>query len=154
MTELLRLQSFLPYRCANLAERVSVALSRIYVDQFGVSIAEWRILATLAEHDQLRAQQIGVLTNMDKVRVSRAVSSLQDKKLLLKTPCEQDSRAMDLRLSPGGKRLYKRIVPRALAWEKSLAEPLSSAEMATLFQLLDKLDARVEQLEQSAAPER
>ena len=59
MTELLRLQSFLPYRCANLAERISVALSRIYVDQFGVSIAEWRILATLAEHDQLRAQQIG-----------------------------------------------------------------------------------------------
>jgi DNA-binding MarR family transcriptional regulator len=154
MTDSLRLQSFLPYRCANLAERISVALSRIYVDQFGVSIAEWRILATLAEHDRLRAQQIGALTNMDKVRVSRAVSSLQDKKLLLKTPCERDSRAADLRLSPGGKRLYKRIVPRALAWEESLVEPLSDTEMATLLHLLDKLDARVDQLEQSAGPNR
>ncbi len=45
-------------------------------------------------------------------------------------------------------------MPRALAWEKSLVEPLSSAEMATLFQLLDKLDARVDQLAQPAAPDR
>jgi len=82
MSDTLTLQHFLPYRCNRLAEQISVSLSRIYVDQFGISVAEWRVLVTLAQEGELRAKNIGQLTNMDKVRVSRAVSALNNKKLL------------------------------------------------------------------------
>ena len=146
MTEELRLRRFLPYRCNNLAEKISVSLSRIYVDEFGVSIPQWRILATLAEEGELQAKRIGELTNMDKVRVSRAVSALLEDGLLVRRACSADQRASLLRLSARGRRLYQRIVPEALAWERSLVESLSPGERQTLFTLLDKLDAAVSAL--------
>lgn len=143
MTEELRLRRFLPYRCNNLAEKISVSLSRIYVDEFGVSIPQWRILATLAEEGELQAKRIGELTNMDKVRVSRAVSALLEDGLLVRRACSADQRASLLRLSARGRRLYQRIVPEALAWERSLVASLSPVERQDLFTLLDKLDAAV-----------
>lgn len=147
MSRIFSLQNFLPYRCVTLAERISTTLSRIYAEQFGVSVAEWRILTVLAENERLNARDVGLIIKMDKVKVSRAVASLMDRKLLLRTPSREDGRASDLRLSASGKRLYRQIVPRALEWEKSLVEPLSTEEQKTLFRLLDKLDTRVATLE-------
>ncbi len=146
MNDELRLQRFLPYHCNKLADKISVSLSRIYVEEFGVSIPQWRILATLAENNQLPAKRIGELTNMDKVRVSRAVSSLVEDGLLVRQARADDNRSSLLRLSARGRRLYRRIVPKALAWEQSLVATLSAAEQRTLFKLLDKLDDRVETL--------
>ncbi len=83
---------------------------------------------------------------MDKVRVSRAVASLLERKLLLRRPCKTDNRAFLLNLSASGQRLYRRIVPQALAWEHSLMQPLSEGERRTLFRLLDKLDGRLLQM--------
>ena len=150
MSDQLSLRKFLPYRCVTLAERISTSLSRIYAEQFGVNVAEWRILTVLAEHDQLQARDVGRLIKMDKVKVSRAVASLTERKLLLRTPSKADGRASDLRLSASGRRLYEQIVPRALQWEDSLVEPLSENELHTLFNLLDKLDEHVTTLETGA----
>ena len=150
MNDELRLRRFLPYRCNNLAEKISVSLSRIYVEEFGVSIPQWRILATLAEDNKLPAKRIGELTNMDKVRVSRAVSSLVEDGLLVRQVRADDNRSSLLRLSARGRRLYRRIVPKALAWEQSLVATLSAAEQRALFRLLDKLDDRVEALSRPA----
>jgi DNA-binding MarR family transcriptional regulator len=143
MPKIFSLQNFLPYRCVTLAERISTTLSRIYAEQFGVSVAEWRILTVLAENDRLNARDVGLIIKMDKVKVSRAVASLMERNLLLRTPSRKDGRASDLHLSAKGKRLYQQIVPRALEWESSLVEPLTTEEQETLFKLLDKLDARV-----------
>ena len=148
MPETIELQHFLPYRCVTLAERISTSLSRIYDQQFGVSVAEWRILTVLAEHDSLQARDIGLKIKMDKVKVSRAVASLTERKLLLRAPSKRDGRASNLRLSAAGRRLYQEIVPRALEWEKSLVEPLSAREIDRLFEVLDTLDRRVALLEQ------
>ena len=147
MPDTLSLQQFLPYRCVTLAERISTSLSRIYAEQFGVSVAEWRILTVLAENDRLQASDVGRIVRMDKVKVSRAVAALVERKLLLRTPSKEDGRASDLRLSAAGKRLYDQIVPKALAWEQSLVEPLSDREQEMLFQVFDKLEARVALLE-------
>ena len=151
MTDALDLQQFLPYRCNNLAEQISVSLSKIYTDKFGISVAEWRILVTLAAEVELQAKHIVQLTSMDKVRVSRAVSSLADKQLLKKRHCEADSRAAVLSLSAAGNRLYKRIAPQALAWEESLVQPLSRAEQKSLFQIIGKLEGRLLELKEKAS---
>lgn len=147
MPQQLSLNDFLPYRCVTLAERISTALSQIYAEKFGVTVAEWRILTTLAEHDRLQARDVGLIIKMDKVKVSRAVTSLLDRKLLLRAPSKRDGRAADLSLSAAGKRLYEKIVPQALQWEQLLVDPLTAAQQTVLFELLDKLDQRVTELE-------
>jgi len=150
MTKKLTLAQFLPYRCNNLAEQISFSLSRIYVERFGVSIAQWRILATLGDSGEMQAKQIGQATNMDKVRVSRAVASLRSRDLLERKPCETDSRAALLSLSSSGRRLYGRIAPEALWWEEQLLQPLTAAERRTLFGMIEKLETRLVEMEESA----
>jgi len=144
MQHALSLTRFLPYRCNALARKISVSLSRIYTERFGISIPEWRVLVTLAEYGELQAKQIGELTSMDKVQVSRAVTGLLGRKLLQRRPCERDSRAALLCLSAAGTDLYQRIEPEALAWERSLLAPLGPAERDTLFTLIDKLELQLE----------
>ena len=146
MTDMLSLKDFLPYRCNNLAEQISVSLSRIYVEKFGLTIAGWRILVTLAEYGELQAKDVARLTRMDKVRVSRAVAALMEKELLNRRACTQDSRVTILGLNAAGKRLYQRIAPEALAWEQELVAPLSKSEQLSLSRILDKLEGRLLEL--------
>ena len=148
MSETLSLKQFLPYRCNSLAEQISVSLSRIYVEKFGITVAGWRILVTLAEYGELQAKEVARLTNMDKVRVSRAVATMLDNKLLARRVCDNDSRVTILGLNAAGKELYQRIAPEALAWEAELVAPLSKSEQRSLSQILDKLEGRLEQMAQ------
>lgn len=143
MSPSLSLARFLPYRCNSLAQKISYSLSRIYVDRFGITIPEWRVLVTLAEYGELQSRRIGELTSMDKVRVSRAVSGLSARGLLRRRPCDRDSRASLLCLSGAGAELYQRIEPEVLAWEEALLQPLSATERESLFVLIDKLDLRL-----------
>ena len=146
MSETLSLKNFLPYRCKNLAEQISVSLSRIYVDKFGINIAGWRILVTLAEYGELQANEVARLTSMDKVRVSRTVSTLMEQGILDRRACGNDSRVTILSLNAAGMDLYRRIAPEALAWEQKLVEPLSKSEQQSLSRILDKLEGRLEEL--------
>lgn len=152
MKQSLSLSQFLPYRCNNLGERISTSLSRIYVDRFDINISEWRILATLAEHGQLQARQISRQTHMDKVRVSRAVASLQARDLLVRQTCEHDSRASNISLTTEGTALFGQIAPEALAWEQKLLQPLGKSEQKTLFALLDKLELQLDTLAEATSP--
>ena len=146
MADSLSLQNFLPYRCNNLAQQISTSLSRIYVDRFGISIAEWRILVTLAEYGELQSKAIAGHTGMDKVRVSRAVALLEGKGMLTRRPCDRDSRAALLALNGEGRDMYQRIVPQALAWEQALLQPLSAEEQAKLFEMIERLEGRLAEL--------
>jgi len=138
-----KLKHFMPYRLNNLSERVSVALSRIYSDEFDISVAEWRILATLAEYPHLLAKEIGQQTHMDKVKVSRAVGTLDQKQCLIKEKDLNDSRAIRLALNAKGLTLYENIAHKALEWEKSLLAGLNGQQKKGLYELLGYLDERV-----------
>jgi len=149
MNKPLKLEQFLPYRCNNLAEQISFSLSRIYVERFGVTIAQWRILATLGDGGEMQAKEIGRATSMDKVRVSRAVASLRSRDFLHSKPCVTDSRSSLLSLSPEGQHLYRRIAPEALQWEEQLLQPLSQSERRSLFGMIEKLEVRLDEMEES-----
>ena len=145
----LKLQAFLPYVLNNLAERVSAGLSGIYVDEYQLSIPEWRVIATLAEHNTLNARQIVAFTTMEKSKVSRAVANLGARGLIIQKRAEGDSRAKDLTLTDQGLALYRSIVPRVLEWERELLTEMTSGEYRDLMYLLDKLGSRLEALKTS-----
>lgn len=138
------LEEFLPYRLVSLSQRISQALSSIYREEFGVSIAEWRILANLAEKGELNPSEIAQQTSMDRARVTRGIKDLRARKCLLKRPDETDQRGYRLRLSSAGVALYGKIVPLALAWENDLLDGLDAAEFRELMRLLDKLSERLD----------
>src|SRR3546814_5629049 len=70
----LRLETFLPYRLNRAAAMSSRQFSHIYRHEFGLTVPEWRVLATLGHRGTASATGIGRGSAMDKNKVSRAVA--------------------------------------------------------------------------------
>ena len=85
-----QLHQFVPYRMVHLAANISLALSKIYKQEFDISIPEWRVLAQLAQQQKLYSKDIGKITSMDKSKVSRAVKVLENKHYLIRQTDKND----------------------------------------------------------------
>ena len=137
----LALEDFLPYRLSVLSNRVSHAISTIYVDRFDLSVTEWRVMAVLGRFPGLSANEVADRTAMDKVAVSRAVARLVASERLDRETHGDDRRRSVLTLSEEGYRIYDAVAPTALAFEARLLEGFDDAERAALYKFLDRLDA-------------
>lgn len=145
----LDLQEFLPYRLSVLANTVSVAIAAGYAERFALSIAEWRVMAVLANEPGLSAAEVAARTAMDKVAVSRAVTTLLRARRLARRTAAGDRRRSVLRLSASGAEVYARVVPMALACEQHLLAPLSPRDRRQLDRLLCLLQTRAGNIEPS-----
>ena len=145
-SERLKLEEFLPYRLSVLSNTVSRGVSAAYVDRFGLSIREWRIISVLGRHPSLSAAEIVKMTAMDKVAVSRAVARLTASGRLERSLSDADKRRSVLVLSKDGKRLFKQISPLAKSYEKRLLKCLGSEDQERLSDILDNLQRRAKAL--------
>lgn len=139
---MLDLERFLPYRLSVLSNRISADIAKLYDTRFGLSIPEWRVIAVLAKRPGLSATEVAQRTAMDKVAVSRAVSSLLDDGRIQRDTDGDDRRKSVLRLSEAGRAVYDDVAPKALAYEQKLLDTLRPEER----QALDRLLARMEQV--------
>jgi DNA-binding MarR family transcriptional regulator len=142
----LSLDGFLPYRLSILAECVSRAFARHYERRFGLSIAEWRVMAVLGEQSPRSTQDVIVRTRMERAKVSRAAIRLTERGLIARTPQSGDQRAHDLKLSRRGLAMYRQIVPVAHALQSELTQELGKAEKHRLDDMLTKLQRYAEHL--------
>jgi DNA-binding MarR family transcriptional regulator len=140
----LTLDNFLPYVMNRMAENISAQLSVIYRDHYKLTVAQWRVIANLGQHQSLLAQDIVKFTDMEKTKISRAVNTLVDRGLVVGEQAEGDNRAKNLRLTAQGIDLYQAIVPDVQAWEKDLLSCLSKVEQKELLSSLEKLKVKLE----------
>ena len=83
---------------------------------------------------------------MDKVAISRSVSRLEQRGLLIRQVAAADRRRSELCLSEAGKAIYEEIVPLARAFEQRLLDSLDAQQRAQLDELLATLQAAAEHL--------
>jgi DNA-binding MarR family transcriptional regulator len=140
----LLLDEFVPFRLNRLADAVSLNLSEIYRDRFGLEIPEWRVLVTVGQCCECTAQRVASSTRMHKTRVSRAVASLEERKLLARASNGGDGRERRLCLSPAGRRMYSALVPLALERERQLLSCLSESQRRVLRAALTLLEGSLE----------
>lgn len=139
-----RLRGFLPHQLNVLANRTSEGFSAIYSARYGLSVPEWRILATLGEAVSARAKDIEGTRHMHKTVVSRAVATLRERGLVEAQPNEKDKRESFLALTEEGRRLYEEIVPLGLAYEDEFLAVIDTDERAVLERIMAKLMVRPE----------
>jgi DNA-binding MarR family transcriptional regulator len=144
------LERFLPYRLSVLASLTSQALAHIYAERFGLTIAGWRIVATLGQYGVRTARDIAAHAVMHKSRVSRAVSQLEARGLVVRMPNRDDRREELLELTVAGREIYQAVVPEALAFERRILSVLTPAEQGILVALVDKLDRQARRLAPAA----
>jgi DNA-binding MarR family transcriptional regulator len=137
----LRLDAFLPYRLSVASNAVSARISASYRKRFGLKVPEWRLIAILAESNEMTPQTLGSTARIDKISVSRAAAALIERGLIMARDNPGDGRSHLLALTEDGRALYAEIAPLALAMETELLGGFSDKERAMLDGLLRRIEA-------------
>jgi len=127
-----RLETFLPYRLNQAAERVSQRFAAQYRTRYRMTRPEWRTLAALGTYGRMTATEIGVNSSMHKTKVSRAVRALEEKRWLKRSENADDRRIEHLELTAAGRRIYDEMIELARAYEVELARLLGEDDLARL----------------------
>lgn len=140
------LDAFLPYRLSVTSNLVSRLFARRYAEEFGLTIAEWRVMAVVGAYGTASASDVRARTGMDKAKVSRAVAALLARRLLKRVAHRGDRRVEPLTLSAAGRATFEAIVPRARALEAELMAGLPAPQAAALQAALRHIAARAASL--------
>lgn len=136
------LERFLPYRLAVLAQRVSRDFSAIYRERFGLSVAEWRVLAHLNAAGSVSVREIHLHADLEKSKASRAAARLEAAGLIEKRAGAGDRRLVALTLSPKGREAMAALIPLAEAYEAEVLARLSPEDRAALDRAIATLTER------------
>jgi len=143
---LIELETFLPYRIAVLANVMGAAIASAYVERYGLTIPEWRVIAVLTRYPGLSAREVAEKSHMDAVAVSRAVNRLLRAGRLRRAVARDDRRRSVLQVSEAGAVVYREVAPLALEFERSLIDALPAPERAMLDRTISMLMQRAESL--------
>ena len=146
----LDLLKFMPFRLSRLAAEVSTALSSEYIEQYGIDVPQWRVLATLGFREEpCSAQFISQCTRTHKSTISRAVTELLKNKLIERVENADDRREFRLQLTAKGTRLYEELIPRLLRREQVMLSCLSAQERKDFATALGKIEASLDLVQTS-----
>ncbi|HWV55121.1 MarR family winged helix-turn-helix transcriptional regulator [Pseudorhodoplanes sp.] len=146
----LRLDDFLPYQLNVVSSLVSQALSRLYVERYGIGVPEWRVLVTLGEFETMTGKAIGEHSHMHKTKVSRAVALLEKRKLVVRRVNRADLRESLLSLTPEGRAIYDDLAPGAVGFARHLLEAIDPADRDAFARALERLIERAKPLADEA----
>lgn len=132
------LSAFLPYRLSAAANRTSRTFAERYREEFGISIPEWRVLAHLNHAGTVSVRDIEARVDMEKSKVSRAATRLEEAGYITKDVHGTDRRLLELRLTPEGQALVARVLPVAIGFQQEMLTKLGDAAPG-LVQALDVL---------------
>jgi DNA-binding MarR family transcriptional regulator len=141
-----KLEGFIPYQLAVVAASVSKAFSKTYASRFGITIAQWRVLAAIGREPNCTASSIIEHTAMDKVQISRAVSILVDTGHIKSQIDPNDRRNSVLAFTDQGQSVYNKIIPAGMAFERKLLEIFTQEEIEQFDYLLSKLNIQSKKL--------
>ena len=134
------IRELLSYRLHRVANLLSRGAEMRYRREFGVSLWEWRTLALLGgAAEPLSLNELSRAAGVDKSQMSRVVSGLSARKLVLRADDKADGRGVKLRLSASGRKLYEGLIVAAAERNDAFLGCLSTKEQACLEGALDKL---------------
>lgn len=120
------LMGYTPYRLAVAAQSLSEELAKQYKEKFGISIPEWRVIVHVAHAGGASVRDIEARVGMEKSKVSRAATRLEERGFVLKETNPQDRRLIHLSLTSEGHALMTELLPLAHAFQKDVEKRLGS----------------------------
>ncbi len=134
------------YRLSVLATRINRAIAAGYVKNVGRPAHAWKVVTILGAFGPLSASQINAHTTLEMDKVTRIVDSLIEQGLATRNQDPNDRRKVVIALSARGKRVNAQIEQMIVDMEREFLIVLSRAERETFYGLLDRLQARANQV--------
>ncbi|MGR3465590.1 MarR family winged helix-turn-helix transcriptional regulator [Limimaricola sp.] len=132
-------RDFTPYLLAVASEQSSLAFSEVYKSRYGMTRPEWRVLFHLGRYGPMTATEIGRRGRIHKIKISRAVRALEEKRFLTRRAIERDRRSETLDLRPPGRAAYADLAREAAAFEQRLETRIGQRDARALKRVLRKL---------------
>ncbi len=147
----LNVDDFLTFRLTRLSNALRTNLTKRYLEEFELSLPEWRLLALVARFAPMRFSEVTVRSSMDKGQVSRTLRVMAARGLTkMKTIKDRGSRSTEalaapvmVSITPKGTALYKAVLPVARRRQADLLLTLSESERVALYSTIDKLFATI-----------
>ena len=147
----LNVEDFLTFRLSRLSNALRTNLTKRYLEEFELSLPEWRLLALVARFAPMRFSEVTVRSSMDKGQVSRTLRVMASRGLTkMKTIKDRGSRSTEalaapvmVSITPKGTALYKAVLPVARKRQADLLLSLSESERVALYDTMDKLFATI-----------
>lgn len=114
-------------------------LSKIHLEQFGLSDTEYGIIKSL-EDSALTLSKLSQLMLKVNSNITAMVDRLEKKGLVKREPDPDDRRVILVRLTEAGIRLRNEVVPKQDAFIRKLLNPLTDFETTALTALLGKVE--------------
>ncbi len=122
-----------------LALRYNQPLYGWVEERFGLARIEFVVVYSLGIMDGVTASEIASSTAFPKNTLSRAVNRLVKLGLILRGSDASDKRAQPLSLTLAGRALLDQAMPRFIALEEEMLQPLSLIEREQLSTLMAKV---------------
>jgi len=146
----LRINEFLTFHLLRLASVAKSSVAREYLDPAGLSVPEWRLLATVANYSPLAFADITAMTTMDKGQVSRTLRSAQGKGLVATELVPTDRRGSGessvssisrviVSITPSGRALYDKVMPVAQRYQAGLIGLMNPEERRVMLDVLQRV---------------
>ena len=141
------IRDLLSYRLHSVANLLSRGAELRYRREFGVSLWEWRTIALLgAVAEPLSLNHLAHAAGIHKSQMSRVVSGLTRRRLVLRAADAEDARGVRLTLSKSGRKLYEGLIGAAAERDEAFRNCLSSREQQVFESVLAKLAGQAREL--------
>ena len=145
------MEDFLTFRLSRLSNALRTNLTKRYLEEFELSLPEWRLLALVARFAPMRFSEVTTRSSMDKGQVSRTLRVMAARGLTkMKTIKDRGSRSTEalaapvmVSITPKGTSLYKAVLPVARKRQADMLLTLSQSERVTLYSIIDKLSETI-----------
>jgi DNA-binding MarR family transcriptional regulator len=142
----LHIDQFITFRMTRLSNALRNNLSKRYLEEFGLSLPEWRLLALITRFSPVRFSELTSRSSMDKGQVSRTLRVMSKSGLIKMKVLKQRSRSAEALAAPvvvsvtaKGRGLYESVLPVARRRQAEMLLNLNATERVQLYAILDKL---------------
>jgi DNA-binding MarR family transcriptional regulator len=134
------IRELLSYRLHEVANLLSRGAELRYRREFGVSLWEWRSIALLgAVSEPLSLGDLAHAAGIHKSQMSRVVSGLARRRIVVRHANSADARGVHLTLSRSGRRLYTGLIDAAAQRDRAFRGCLTKDEKQAFDSALAKL---------------
>jgi DNA-binding MarR family transcriptional regulator len=131
-----KVDELLNYRLASLLAASSAMTTRLCEGRYGITRREWRLIALLADYGAMSPSALAEQAHLKRAIVSRLITDLTGKQLVVKRSLASDHRRATLELTEQGAALHAELFPQSVQLNRSVLSVLTPAQLAAFDEAL------------------
>jgi DNA-binding MarR family transcriptional regulator len=137
-----------------LVKRCGVLMTQVAERRFeslDISFTQWLVLIHVAQQEKISPTQLSAHLGHDMGALTRVVDQLERRGLARRERSRRDRRAVQIAITPAGRRQARSAKRVLLELLNRLIEPFSDSEVDTLISLLQRLRTHLQQAVEAKA---